>query len=95
MVGAVQETVALPVLGGVEPEPDPEEPVDVEVVVEVPEELPVDAEETVLEDCELASAALVDDEGEPPPQPDSASAAARPQATLNSLILTPPGRPGA
>lgn len=95
MVGALQETVALPVMGEVapEPEPDPEEPVDVEVVVEEPDELPV--EETVLDDCELESAALVEDEGEPPPQADRASATARPQATLNNLILTPPGRPGA
>lgn len=102
-VGAVHESVALPVVAvppEVDPEPEPEldpllllEPEDPEVE---PVDEPVCVEETPPEGGELALAGVVDDEGEPPPQPDNKIAApARPQAILSNLIHTPPGSPGA
>lgn len=72
------------------PDPDPLVEPDVDPEVEPLDELVVEAD--TLPEVELALAeVLVEEEGEPPPQPDNRIAAARPQATLSNLILTPPG----
>ena len=76
-----------------DPEPDPLLEPDVDPDVE-PLDEPVGVE-TLLEVEPAAAGVLAEEEGEPPPQPDNRIAAARPQATLSNLILTPPGRPGA
>lgn len=93
-VGGVHDTVALPVeLPVPVPDPEPDPLVDPELDPDV-ELLEVDVDE-VLEADELAAGGLASelaegDDPEPPPQPASTAATAKPNMTLPNLINTPP-----
>jgi hypothetical protein len=84
VVGAVQVSMALPVVGvGLEPEPDPDAP-ELE-----PGELEDDGEEVVGLDVEEAELAGEELELEPPPQPERTSATTvKPQKAFKSFMDT-------